>query len=220
VDSETMTETPTWDEIPPGGAPFTDFTWVPWTPQEVAAHVAGVDVPWAFAAGWALDLFRQEAGGARAREHEDVEIAVPIAAFGAIQRALEPYQFDIVGAEQKWSISDHRAFVQTHQTWLRDPATGVYVLDVFREPHDGDVWICRRDRSIRRPYSEVIHRTSAGLPYLAPEIVLLFKARWSRPKDEDDLNRALPLLDLDARAWLRQALEKVHPGHAWIARVK
>jgi hypothetical protein len=124
------------------------------------------------------------------------------------------------GAEQKWAISDQRAFAQTHQTWVRDPVTGVYVLDVFREPHDGDVWICRRDSSIRRSYSEVIRRTKDGLPYIGPEIVLLFKARWSRPKDEDDLNSALPLLDADARGWLRHALEKVHPGHAWIASVE
>lgn len=211
-----MTETPTVDQIPPGGEPLTDFTWTPWTPHEVAIRLAGVDVPWAFAAGWAIDLFR----GGDGREHEDIEIAVPIAGFDAIQNALKPYEFDIVGAGQKWAISDHQAFVQTHQTWLRDPATGAYMLDVFREPHDGDVWICRRDSSIRRPYPEVIRRTDDGLPYLAPEIVLLFKARWSRPKDEGDMNGVLPLLDAHSRGWLRAALEQVNPGHAWIARLE
>jgi hypothetical protein len=215
-----MTETPAADQIPPGGEPLTDFTWEPWTPPKVASRLAGVDVPWAFAAGWALELFLKEKGGVGSREHEDIEIAVAITGFAAIQKALEPYEFDVVGAGQKWAISDHRAFVQTHQTWLRDPATGVYVLDVFRETHDRDVWICRRDQTIRRPYAEAIRRTNDGLPYLAPEIVLLFKARWSRPKDEDDLNRVLPLLDAPARRWLRQALERVHPGHAWIARVE
>jgi hypothetical protein len=53
-----MTETQAADQIPPGGEPLTDFTWEPWTPQEVAGRLAGVDVPWAFAAGWALELFR------------------------------------------------------------------------------------------------------------------------------------------------------------------
>ena len=211
-----MTETRPADQIPPGGDPLTDFTWEPWAPHEVAKRLQGVDVPWAFAAGWAVDLF---VGGA-AREHEDVEVAVPSASFAAIQTALLPYRFDIVGAGLKWPISDRDAFVQTHQTWLRDPVTGVYVLDVFREPHDGDVWICQRDTSIRRPYSEVIRQTDDGLPYLAPEIVLLFKARLSRPKDEDDLNRVLPLLDPRAQTWLWHALKKVQPGHPWIARVE
>src|SRR5260370_18053255 len=194
-----MTETPAGDQIPPRGDPLTDFTWEAWTPREVAIRLAGVDVPWAFAAGWALELF----AGIGAREHEDVEIAVPVGGFAEIQKALEPHEFDIVGPGEKWAISDHQAFVQTHQTWLRDPASGAYVLDVFREPHDGDVWICRRDPSIRRHYSEVIRRTNDGLPYLAPEIVLLFKARWARPKDEADLNNLLPLLTVQARSWLR-----------------
>jgi aminoglycoside-2''-adenylyltransferase len=210
-----MTDRVVADQIPPGGEPLPDPRWEPWTPAEVAHRLRAVDAPWAFAAGWALDLFR----GSVSRDHEDVELAVPIAGFAAVQQALRPYEFDLVGGGQKWAISDHRAFVLTHQTWLRDPATGVYVLDVFREPHDGDVWICRRDTSIRLPYSEAVRRTAGGLPYLAPEIVLLFKAKLSRPKDEDDLNGVLPLLDAHAIGWLRQALEMVHPGHAWIARV-
>ena len=72
----------------------------------------------------------------------------------------------------------------THQTWLRDPATGNYLLDVFREPHDGDTWICRRDETIRLPYRDIIHHTQDGIPYLAPELVLLFKAKHARPKDQ------------------------------------
>src|SRR6266480_887956 len=40
----------------------------------------------------------------------------------------------------------------SHQTWAWDPAAGRWRFDVFREPHDGDVWICRRDEQrIRRP---------------------------------------------------------------------
>jgi hypothetical protein len=66
----------------------------------------------------------------------------------------------------------------------------------------------------------MMRRTSEGLPYLAPEIVLLFKARWSRPKDEDDLNGVVPLLDAYARRWLRLVLDMVHPGHAWVARLE
>jgi hypothetical protein len=29
------------------------------------------------------------------------------------------------------------------QTWVRERDTGVYRLDIFREPHDGDTWIRR-----------------------------------------------------------------------------
>ena len=64
-----------------------------------------------------------------------------------------------------------------HQTWLREPATGRYRIDVFREPHVGDLWVCRRDASITLPYGELILRTSEGIPYATPEVALLFKAK-------------------------------------------
>jgi hypothetical protein len=211
-----MTESSAADQIPPGGEVVTDLTWESWTLEEVARRLSGVRVPWAFAAGWALDLFR----GSVSREHEDVEIAIPAAGFDAVRAAFAGYEFEVVGAGRRWPVSDQAAFDFMHQTWVRDPDTGAYRLDIFREPHDGDTWICRREASIRRPYSEVIRHTAAGLPYVAPEIVLLFKARLGRPKDEVDLDGTLPLLDPDSRRWLRWALERAHPGHAWLMRLQ
>jgi hypothetical protein len=49
-----------------------------------------------------------------------------------------------------------------------------------------------------------------------PEIVLLFKAKHSRPKDEADFVGALPLLSSERRAWLRSTLAGVHPDHPWL----
>jgi hypothetical protein len=51
----------------------------------------------------------------------------------------------------------------------------------------------------------------------APEIVLLFKAKAMREKDERDFAVVVPLLDDTQKAWLRDALLRVHPGHAWLA---
>ena len=47
-----------------------------------------------------------------------------------------------------------------------------------------------------------------GLPYLAPEIVLLFKAKHLEARDRIDFDNALPALSADARRWLRDAIEK------------
>jgi hypothetical protein len=90
---------------------------------------------------------------------------------------------------------------------------------VFREPHDGDTWICRRDESIRLPFGEVIQHTPEGIPYLAPELVLLFKAKHTRPKDQADFDRAVPRLSGAQRARLASLLARVHPDHQWIARL-
>jgi hypothetical protein len=53
-----------------------------------------------------------------------------------------------------------------------------------------------------------------GLPVLAPEVVLLYKSNSPEEYGEDFRNAA-PALSVEARAWLRGALEKVSPGHRW-----
>jgi len=71
---------------------------------------------------------------------------------------------------------------------------------------------------LRRPYADVV-RVLAGIPYLVPEIVLLFKAKHARPKDGADFDEMLPHLESSAKAWLADALARVHPGHAWLQRL-
>jgi hypothetical protein len=102
------------------------------------------------------------------------------------------------------------------RAWLRDPATGNYLLDVFREPHDGDTWICRRDQTIRLPYSDIIRHTRNGIPYLAPELVLLFKAKHARPKDQADFDATVPHMTPAQREALAELLARAHPGHRWL----
>jgi hypothetical protein len=158
-----------------------------------------------------MDLFRGEV----TRPHEDVEITIASGGFPEIRAALADLEFEVAGDGHLWP--EHGpAFDRYHQTWGREPG-GVYRIDVFREPHEGDTWICRRNETIRRPFGELIRRTPGGVPYLAPEIALLFKAKHARPKDVHDFTGVLPLLDPAARAWLTSALERVHPGHAWLA---
>lgn len=184
-----------------------------WTPDEVARRLAGVRAPWCVAAGWALDLFR----GRQTRAHGDIEIAVPAGWFPEVRRRFPGYVFDAAGSGRIWEDAAPDVLAAVHQTWVRDPATGDYLLDVFREPHDGDTWICRRDGSIRRPYDEIVHHTRDGIPYLAPELVLLFKAKHARPKDQADFDATVPYLSPEQRASLARLLDRVHPGHPWSA---
>ena len=191
--------------------------WAAWRPEQAAAQLEGLEAPWYVAAGWAIDLFL---GGER-REHEDLEIAVPNERFHDVAAALAGYEIAVIGTpEQGLATPYHevgeKALAETHQTWVREPATGLWRLDVFREPSDGDTWVCRRDAKLRLPYDRVIEHTADGIPFGRPEIVLLFKARHARPKDDGDLAAALPHLDDGRRAWLREALELVHPGHRWL----
>ncbi len=175
--------------------------------------MSSVTTPWCVTAGWALDLFT--GGGARA--HADLEIAVPRDGFGEIIAALPGFEWDVVGDGRVRPFPQEAAV--HHQTWLRDPATGRYHLDVFREPHIGDRWVCRRDPSITLPYEELILRTGDGVPYVIPEVALLFKAKACRDKDEADLRRVLPAMDPSRTSRLSEWLSRVHPGHSWLGRI-
>jgi hypothetical protein len=204
----------------PEGAPMEpDPPWSPFTPEEVAELLEVVRTRWYVVAGWALDLFRGEV----TREHEDIEIGVPLEGFAEVRAALGAYQCEVVGSTEeggprRWPLASP-AFEEHFQTWFRDPATGAYRLDVFRDPHEGDTWVCRRDPTITLPYREAIRTSSAGIPYLAPHLALLFKAKRARPKDHADLRGALPLLSPAEVAWLAGSLEQIHPGHVWLAEL-
>lgn len=201
--------------LPGGEALGEDPPWDPWTPLEVADRLAGSALRWYVVAGWAIDLFL----GVQTRDHEDIEIGVPEAEFPLVRAALDGFEFDVVGSGERWPIGNAAA-VETHfQTWVREPTTGVYRLDVFRDPHDGATWLCRRDPSIRMPFDELVRRSAEGVPYMAPEVVLLFKAKHDRDKDRRDLKAVLPSLS-DAQArWLKESLSHLHPGHPWITEV-
>jgi hypothetical protein len=182
-----------------------------------------VQAPWYVAAGWAIDLFL----GVESREHEDLEIAVPRARFSEIAQRLAGLELfipdgDLTDPGLVWPFAGApKELDKHHQTWVREPATGRWLLVVFREPSDGDPWIYRRDERIRLPYADVIERTGDGIPYARPEIVLLFKAkRVVRPKDEADFAAVWPSLGPDRRSWLAETLALVHPGHPWLERIQ
>jgi len=144
---------------------------------------------------------------------------VPEHGFPAIREALAGFELFAVGDGYAHPL-DERSLARHHQTWVREPASGTWRLDVMREPWDDDTWVCRRDARIRLPAARVIAHTAGGIPYAQPEIALLFKAKAAREKDEADFERVLPLLALRQRRWLAQTLELIHPEHHWLTALR
>jgi hypothetical protein len=191
--------------------------WQPWTAQEVFQRLRDVREPWYIAGGLAIDLFL----GRATREHEDIEIGVPAAAFDSFRPAFADCDLFAVGSGKAHALDaqSESLLAKTHQTWVRDRATGAWRLDILREPSDGATWIARRHADVRLGYRDLIMKTPSGVPYACPEVVLLFKAKARRAKDEADFDNVLPAMSAAARRWLSSALERAHPGHAWLARL-
>jgi hypothetical protein len=80
-------------------------------------------------------------------------------------------------------------------------------------------FLFRRNQSITRPLADAMIQLESGICILAPEIVLLYKAKNFSDKEMSDFESALPFLDFERRAWLRGALLTIHPGHEWLSQL-
>jgi hypothetical protein len=81
-------------------------------------------------------------------------------------------------------------------------------------------WLFRRAPIIARALTTVGGISADGIPYLAPEIQLLYKAKNLRPKDEADFILTLPALNGERRHWLKNALTATHPQHPWLEQLR
>jgi hypothetical protein len=193
--------------------------WRPWTPDKAAALFAALRVSWWIAGGWAIDLFLQR----QTREHEDLDILVLrrdqhavrtlLAAWDA-QAALPPPR-DETWPFRPWRL-DEALDEAIHDIWCRPNATQPWTFQLMINDTHGEEWLFRRLPTIRRSVATIGDMTPEGIPCLAPEIQLLYKAKGLRPKDEADFRQTLPVLNRERRVWLRDALTQAHPHHPWL----
>jgi hypothetical protein len=189
---------------------------------EVAENLGGLRAPFYFAGGWAIDLHL----GRVTRDHHDIDALVMRRDHLLLHKALRGFSLKKIiphpdgmppnrGTIVEWPAGE-RLELPVHQlnayrAGESEPAFQV----MLAESSNGD-WIFRRNPNVRMPISKMGFHPLWGLPYLAPEIVLLFKAKHLEPRDRVDFDHAIPALSADARQWLRDAIEKTHPGHEWL----
>ena len=102
--------------------------------------------------------------------------------------------------------------------WLRASGADPWEYDVLLMDVTASTWIYKRDARISCPLDNILWARD-GIRYLRPEVQLLHKAPGLRPKDQEDFEACLPLLDDTARGWLVRALEVAHPSHPWLDRI-
>jgi len=93
------------------------------------------------------------------------------------------------------------------------------LLDVIVSPERDGRWVFRRDPDVVEDVDRVTWRADDGIVYQTPEVTLAFKAALARPKDDADLEAALPRLDAAAVGWLTDTVARLHPGHRWLERL-
>lgn len=187
--------------------------------QRVAEELRELAVAWYIGGGWALDLFLRRV----TRVHHDADVVVPRADQLTLQRYL---------TERGWIMLT--PFEQRLQPWpphmrLEAPRFQAHAhrdgafMDFLLTDMDHGVWRYRRNPAILRELGRAVLCSEDGIPYLAPELALLFKSSTSsgkeRDKDQADFEAVSDVLEPERRAWLRWALTALNPAHRWLDRL-
>jgi hypothetical protein len=189
-------------------------TWRRVEPHEAAALMRGYARPWWIGGGWALDLFL----GRETREHGDIDVVVFRSDQEHAWRHFAGWDLQIAheGALTPWG--GEQLELPVHTVWARPSADALWELELFLMESDCARWRFRRDPSVTLELERVgLERD--GVPYLAPEIALLYKSKQPRAHDEADFEAVLPELPPERRRWFRAALASQDRGHPWLSRL-
>jgi hypothetical protein len=193
----------------------------------VAEQMAQFERPWMVAGGWAIDLHL----GRLTRPHKDVEVAVFREDQLALRAYLDGWTFDFMTRipERPRAAWGEGVWLSApiHQIWAAPPELGrveqpgahPLAIEILLNERSGDEWLFRKDLTLTLPIARAVVPTRAGVPVLAPEVVLLYKSGMPRDADEADFANAAPVLPPLSRAWLRRAIERGNPGHHWLRRL-
>ena len=194
-----------------------EHRWEPLSLAEVKGLLGSVSAPWWIAGGHALDMFI----GHETRKHADVDVSVLRRDQQAFRDALGKWDVQVAHAGQLIPWKRGEALKPQHHTvWARETPGGPWRLEALFEESEGNRWAYRRNARIGLNIADLGRRDPNDVPFIRPEVNLLYKSSEPRPLDETDFLYALPRLDVAQKGWLSGALYTVDPTHRWLERLK
>ena len=207
---------------------------------EVNALLKGQSFSYAVCGGFALDLFL----GYETRTHDDIDI---LAFWEDRETIITYMQskgyivYEMLGGGKVHRITDIRVqeklrknifcctedceLVRLYDTdepdvyWLDFQHTGLsklnYIEFLFNERTE-DEFVYGRGERVRRKLTNALLETD-GVPYLAPELCLLFKSTdIERDGYQQDFELTIGKLSTEQRTWFENAMGLLYPdGHKW-----
>lgn len=162
--------------------------------------------PWFIAGGWAIDLFLNR----ETRIHENIEIG--------IYRKHQMKLYRYFGKNKKYYMNN-KSRIGKHEKhewnkeYLQLPIHELYVeyagmeIKLLLNEKDENSWVYRRNKEIKLDEKKVILLTGKGIPYLCPEVVLLYKTKEMRDKDRDDILNASGKMSESQIKWFIDSIE-------------
>jgi hypothetical protein len=183
-------------------------------PLKIQSLMRNFKSDWFVAGGWAIDLYLET----ETRRHDDIEIAI----FRRDQIELQSYfagwRLQKVRADE-FSIWQQAEFLElpTHEIHCHKENAALQSFEVLlNEINEDDEWIFRRNVKVTTPLSKLHLTSNLGIKFLRPEIVLLYKSKNPRAKDEQDFITSVKHLDVESRSWLKNALSFCYEEHHWL----
>ena len=189
----------------------------PLSVAQLSELMGGAPFRWCVAGGLAIDL----AIGRATRQHDDLDVAVFRKDQVLVRKWLAEWELwfaDSPGSGlDRLGIEDHLAG-DVHEVWCRRQESEPWSLEILIEESTDQDWLYRRNHLVTLPLDDVIQGVQ-GVPVMALEAVLLYKAKSPRERDRADFESVLPILGARRREWLRAALSKAHPASPWLAEL-
>ncbi|MGA9596700.1 MAG: amino acid transporter [Acidimicrobiia bacterium] len=179
--------------------------WDPLPIDDVAALLNGAPFRWWVSGGRALELHV----GRSWRSHEDTDVGVLGSEVSRVAKRLSGWELAVAAGGRLSGWHGRPLQPGENNVWAGRTA---WEIDFTVGADSDDEWVYRRYPAIRRPWSAAVLLSARNVPYLAPELQLLFKSKTARPKDHDDAEVVIPVLGRAARAFLE---ENLPAGHAW-----
>ena len=179
--------------------------------QSIKSLMSGFDRPWFIAGGWAIDLFI----GKGTREHKDIEFAIFRKDQIYLKNYLKEWEFKKVVNGKFHAWESEFLELPIHEIHALNMLSGDKIEILLNETKENN-WIFRRDLRISYPLNSIWSINETGIPYLKPEIVLLYKAKNTREIDHQDFLKIKDYLDKKKKKWLKNALEIHEPEHKWL----
>lgn len=190
--------------------------WESITITEINKLFSIIPIKWGIAGGWALDLHL----GKQSRAHDDIDVIIlreeQLTAYNYLSGDWMLYKAEN-GKLVPWQEGEF--LKTTNDIWVTKSSSSPWAFQIMLVETEQQSWIYRREKSIRRRLEDIFLRTDDEIPYLRPEIQLLYKGGSSkvREKDFQDLQIMLPYLLPEQRDWLKMTLKRQFPtGHSWL----
>ena len=211
---------------------------IPGILRQVKTLLGDAELRWAVCGGYALELYL----GHPIRDHGDLDLSVPEENREQVLRVMlekgwQVYEFRGQGrmrplradtpSEKGRNLMCVRDGCELVTFWpCEEPGfvlhewhpVGIrelnYMEFLFHERSEKALLV---DASVGRELDRAILRRD-GIPFLAPELVLLYKAESPmREVNARDFEAVFPALEEEGREWLLRALRERYPaGHPWL----